>query len=350
MRCFRLLVLAPLSALACSDSAAPLTRIGAPLEALPIIIGPILPNPFVPTPLAIPVGYQSGTAHAINSVGDIVGVAYASSGTPKPVRWSGNSVVFLSLPAGQSTGDVASINDAGVAVGTGSSVTTTVGIRFGAAGGVALPDLGFGGGLAYDINSAGTVVGAATNIAASVPVKWSASNAITQLALPAGYASGLALAINDAGASTGFVFPASNWSARRAVVWDASGAVTVLGLSFRGASEGTDIAPDGTVLMAGVVGSASYAGLASPPYASEALLFQGHPRARSSKGRIAGVSATGSFAIAYYWSGIGTLPVPAGSNFSAASGINTCGTMVGSYSLSSSGPRPVKWSRPLCDP
>lgn len=152
------------------------------------------------TPLAVPSGYTQTEAEAINSAGDVAGVATAS-GAIQAFLWKGGSTTSLGLPAGITEASVAGINTGDQIIGQYTDSQDTTHFFLWSQG--TLTDLG-----SFDpaaINTSGEIAGAT---AQNTPAVW-ISGTVSALPLPNpavyGAELGFPVAINDSGEVVGDV-------------------------------------------------------------------------------------------------------------------------------------------------
>lgn len=142
---------------------------------------------------------------AINSAGQVAGIAYDAAGAAHAVVWKGVDQVPVSVvgpgTARATFARASSLNDAGQVVGVISDGLHSSAFRWSESGGVEiLGHLGGGDAEATSINTAGHVVGFSTVIeGVQHPFLWTPETGIQDLGLPPGMTEGQATAINDAG-------------------------------------------------------------------------------------------------------------------------------------------------------
>jgi uncharacterized membrane protein len=203
-----------------------------------------------------------------------------------------------------------------------------------------LSDIGPVGGSAHAdaISPNGTVVGDMTEAGGteSVPFIWR-NGVLEPLALPAGYSSGLALGVNDAGTVVGGVTESSGRF--RAVIWT-SGAPSLVGpvdsLAFGVNADGVAVGRSQDRPVRWIAGAASELGAPSdPPAQAEGINDAG----------VAVGASTGPVTAPYVWrNGAGSsLPLPEGDTSGEAYTVNRNGVIAG-WTMPSSGiSRAVVW-------
>jgi autotransporter-associated beta strand protein len=198
---------------------------------------------------------------SVSNSGTAVGYAtkYTSGANMgnRAVRWDYTGTAATELGTLGTSGGVTyavafAVNNAGTAVGRsdkydGSGVSQgSRAVRWDASGAafelapLSLTSTGFTTAEAMAVNAGGTAVGSSAQydgddtLMGTRPVRWDAAGAVTELGnlgLTGGFTLGVALAINDANTAVGWV-DKPGWGGisvgKRAVRWDASGAVTEL--------------------------------------------------------------------------------------------------------------------------
>jgi len=176
-------------------------------------------------------GGNNGEASAINSRGQIVGMAEDGtvdsscpagapySGTQLPVLWENGKPQALPLPKDDADGFAFWINDHGQAVGnTGTcSNPTTHAVSWENGTVTELEDLGNGyGGIAYGNNNRGQIVGSVFVNPGGFPIRYAAlwqNGVLTNLKTVPGDLAAIATGINDQGQVVGSAWDSNfNWS------------------------------------------------------------------------------------------------------------------------------------------
>ena len=170
------------------------------------------------------IGGVSGSAEAINSIGQVVGIRNLSTGYRGFIWDADNGVQNLGdLPGGQDYSEAKGINDAGQVVGISSAATGYRGFLWEA--GTSMRDLGdLPGGqdisYAIDVNNHGQVAGYSKTITGWRAFLW--NDDVTGMRnlgeLPGGDDQSMAFAVNDGAQVVGYSEAATG---RRAFLWDA---------------------------------------------------------------------------------------------------------------------------------
>jgi len=309
--------------------------------------------------LKIPPAAFTGEASAINDAGVVAGWYQTADGWTAVIWATLNEPRNLGKLPGLVSALAKDINQAGTVVGFALSadlITSHAFVWTDATGIQPLADLGGGASLAQSINSSGTAVGwAADPFGVIHGVSWSPSGVLTDLN-PVG-ATSMALDVNDAGDAVGWVFPPGS-RGPHAHLWRHDGVQRDLGTL-------------GGVTSAAISlnNSLAIVGFADPPLPRLPLAFIWTPTdgmrplgfredseglGISEAGRAIGLQVRNDV-VGYTWRGEpAILPdlAPAKGHFSGPTGVNRCGTIVGS----SLDPSPVNfntvpaiWKRPTCD-
>jgi len=311
--------------------------------------------------LTIPRSAFSGQASAVNEAGVSAGWYQTTNGWTA-VSWSAdNQLTRLGTLAGFPSALANSINQDGTIVGfafTNDFLISRAFIWNSDTGMQALDDLGGNASLAQAINVDGTVVGWSYDAGGVLhAVKWDASGALTDLN-PSGAISE-ALGINDAGDVVGWVFPAGG-SASHAYLWRHDGIEIDLGTLGGPGSQAF-----------GVNNSLAIVGVADQPSPLPPVAFIWRPATGM---RALGMGANSqAFAINDFGRSVGLRVVNRGvlglTRFhgppaklpdlapnkppaSGPTGINRCGTIVGSSSspiAPNGNPVPAIWTKAACD-
>jgi probable HAF family extracellular repeat protein len=311
--------------------------------------------------LTIPRNAFSGQASAINDAGVSAGWYETNNGSTA-VSWSADNQLTLlgtlpGLPSALGNG----INQAGAIVGfafTNDFLTSRAFIWHSDTGMQALDDLGGNASLAQAINADGTAVGWSFDTGGVLhAVKWDASGSLTDLN-PSGAISE-ALGINDAGDVVGWVFPAGG-SASHAYLWQHDGGEIDLGtlggpgsqafgvnnkLAIVGVSDRPSPLPPVAFIWRPATGMRSlHMGANSQAFAINDL------------GRSVGLRVInqGVLGLTQFHGSLEVLPdlAPNKSPASGPTGINRCGTIVGSSSSpipTNGNPVPAIWTKAACD-
>ena len=241
-----------------------------------------------------------GVATAINDAGLVVGHSLLASGAVHAAAWQNGRVTDLGTAGGRDS-HAWGVNNLGAIVGSAqTSQGNTTAMLWSAGGVTALTGLGGANSEAYGINDAGVIVGAGNPTtppfnAPNRPIVW--KDAVPSDLGTLGGDSGGALAINAASLIAGASRTATQPYVQGAL-WDHG---TIVNLSTPGQLDSAVRAINAIGMMAGL---------------AEDLPFGGYYAAR--------------------WQNnvIGRLPVPEGSMYSYANGINDDGAIVGQMDLS----------------
>jgi probable HAF family extracellular repeat protein len=310
--------------------------------------------------LTIPVEAFSGQASAINDAGVSAGWYQTSSGW-SAVSWSAaNELTQLGTLSGLPNALANGINQAGSIVGFAFSadfLTSRAFIWRSDTGMQPLADLGGGASLAQAINADGTAVGWAYDpVGVLHAVRWSASGSLTDLN-PAGAISE-ALGINDAGDVVGWVFPAGE-VASHAYLWRHDG--VEIDLQTLGGPGSQAFGVNNTLAIVGVSDRPSpqppVAFIWKPATGMRDLKMGGNSQAFaiSDLGRCVGLRVGhGVFGLTRFQGPKEILPdlAPDKSPASGPTGVNLCGTIVGSSSSpipTNGNPVPAIWTKATCD-
>jgi probable HAF family extracellular repeat protein len=311
--------------------------------------------------LTIPRSAFSGQASAINDAGVSAGWYETNNGWTA-VSWSaGNQLTRLGTLAGLPSALANGINQAGTIVGfafTNDFLISHAFIWNSDSGMQALEDLGGNASLAAAINAEGIAVGWSYDAVSVLhAVKWDASGALTDLN-PSGAISE-ALGINDAGDIVGWVFPAGG-SASHAYLWRHDGVEVDLGTLGGAGSQAF-----------GVNNRLSIVGVSDQPSPLPPVAFMWKPAtgmrslgmgtnsqafAINDLGRSVGLRVVnqGVLGLTRFHGAPELLPdlAPDKPPASGPTGINRCGTLVGSSSSpdpTNGNPVPAIWTKTACD-
>lgn len=193
--------------------------------AFGLAIRPVRWNGTTPVELAMPDGWDSGEAAAINHSGLIAGTVYILAPEykhPRAVEWITGRVRELAAPAGWMT-SAAAVNDAGTIVGSGGTFTISNAIMWTSAGPTILPPLpGHDSAVATSINNAGDVAGLSFDSGqASItqrPVIWH-NGTPAPLPVPVQTTMAGAVGINNRGDAIGWWIDESTFSYWNALLW-----------------------------------------------------------------------------------------------------------------------------------
>ena len=312
--------------------------------------------------LRIPRNAFSGQASAINDDGVSAGW-YETINASVAVSWSAdNQLTLLGTLPGLPSALANDINQAGTIVGfafTNDFLISRAFIWKSDTGMQALDDLGGNASLAQAINADGTVAGWSFDPAGVLhAVKWDASGVLTDLNPEEGDISE-ALGINDAGDIVGWVFPAGG-SASLAHLWRHDG--TELDLGTLGGPGSQAFGVNNRLTIVGVSDRPS----PQPPTAFEwkpatgmhSLRMGGNSQALaiSDLGRVVGLRVIneGVLGLTRFHGPPEVLPdlAPNKPPASGPTGINSCGTIVGSSSSpdpTNGNPVPAIWTKVTCD-
>jgi probable HAF family extracellular repeat protein len=311
--------------------------------------------------LPIPANAFSGQSSAINDDGVSAGWYQTLRGW-FAVSWDAQGLMtplgtLPGLPSALANG----INDSGTIVGfafTNDFLTTRAFAWRAGTGMRALDDLGGNASLAQAINAAGTTVGwsyDASNVLHAV--RWDASGALTDLNPPGAISE--ALAINDRGDIVGWVFAATA-SASHAWLWRHDG--TQIDLQTLGGAGSQAFAVNDALAVVGVSDRRllpPVAFLWTPATGMRSLGFGSNSQALAinDHGRVAGLRVIDGGVLGLtrtLRTPLQVLPDVAAdkSPASGPTGINPCGTLVGSSSSpdpSNGNPVPAIWTKADCD-
>jgi probable HAF family extracellular repeat protein len=312
--------------------------------------------------LTIPAGAFSGQASAINDAGVSAGWYQTNRGW-SAVSWSAaNELTQLGTLPGLPNALANGINQAGTIVGFAFSADflTSRGFIWRSDTGMQpLTDLGGGASLAQAINADGTAVGWAYDPAGVLhAVRWSASGSLTDLN-PAGAISE-ALGINDAGDVVGWVFSAGAF-ASHAYLWRHDG--VEIDLQTLGGPGSQAFGVNNALAIVGVSDR-------PPPRLPVAFIWRqvtgmrvlgmgthSQAYAISDLGRSGGfriIDTVGVVGLTRFHGLTEVLPdlAPDKSPASGPTGVNRCGTIVGSSSSpipTNGNPVPAIWTKATCD-
>jgi probable HAF family extracellular repeat protein len=311
--------------------------------------------------LTIPRNAFSGQASAINDAGVSAGWYQTNKGSTA-VSWSAdNQLTLLGTLPGLPSALANDINQAGTIVGfafTNDFLISRAFIWNSDTGMQPLVDLGGNASLAQAINAEGTVVGWAFDAASVLhAVKWDASGSLTDLN-PSGAISE-ALDINDAGDVVGWVFPAGG-SASHAYLWRHDG--TEVDLQTLGGLGSQAFGVNNSLTIVGVSDRPSplppVAFIWKPATGMRSLGMGGNSQAFAINdlGRSVGLRVVnqGVLGMTRFQGPPEMLPdlAPNKPPASGPTGINRCGTIVGSSSSpipTNGNPVPAIWTKTACD-
>ena len=311
--------------------------------------------------LTIPQNAFSGQASAINDAGVSVGWYQTNNGRTA-VSWSAdNQLTRLGTLPGLPSALANDINQAGTIVGfafTNDFLASRAFIWKSDTGMQALADLGGNASLAQAINATGTAVGWSFDAGAVLhAVKWDASGSLTDLN-PSG-AIGEALDINDAGDVVGWVFPAGG-SASHAYLWRHDGVEIDLGTLGGPGSQAFGV--NNSLAIVGVSDRPPplppVAFIWKPATGMRSLGMGGNSQAFAINdlGRSVGLRVVnqGVLGLTRFHGPPEVLPdlAPDKPPASGPTGINRCGTIVGSSSSpipTNGNPVPAIWTKQACD-
>ena len=311
--------------------------------------------------LPIPRNAFSGQASAINDAGVSAGW-YETINARTAVSWSAdNQLTRLGTLLGFPSALANDINQAGTIVGfafTNDFLASRAFIWKSETGMQALADLGGNASLAQAINADGTAVGWSFDAGAVLhAVKWDASGSLTDLN-PSGAISE-ALDINDAGDVVGWVFPAGG-SASHAHLWRHDGVEIDLGTLGGAGSQAFGV--NNTLAIVGVSDRppplAPVAFIWRPATGMRSLGMGGNSQAFAINdlGRSVGLRVVnqGVLGLTRFHGPPEVLPdvAPDKPPASGPTGINRCGTLVGSSSSpdpTNGNPVPAIWTKATCD-
>jgi probable HAF family extracellular repeat protein/YD repeat-containing protein len=312
--------------------------------------------------LTMPARAFSGQASAINDAGVSAGWYQTNRGW-SAVSWSAaNELTQLGTLPGLPNALANGINQAGTIVGFAFSADflTSRGFIWRSDTGMQpLTDLGGGASLAQAINADGTAVGWAYDPAGVLhAVRWSASGSLTDLN-PAGAISE-ALGINDSGDVVGWVFPAGE-VVSHAYLWRHDGVEIDLGTLGGPSSQAFGV--NNALAIVGVADQPSplppVAFIWKPATGMRSLDWGGNSQALaiSDLGRPVGFRIINRIGIPGLTRFRGTREIlpdlaPDKPPFSGPTGVNPCGTIVGSSSSpkpTNGNPVPAIWTKLTCD-
>ncbi len=341
---------------ACSDSSVgPRQLIDRPIEANANHL-----TTWTPEILPVLPGHDVGEVEDINDSRLSVGWSRTFNGTQMPVRWSaGGTASLLTMPGTADGGNAVAINNGGQIVGWTRSSGVNTPARLGANPALLMP--GFRG-TAKDINSSGAVVGyihLSPSSGTTWPIHWSASGSPSFLKLPAGYFEAVATGISDDGTITGWAHYYDDsdtiiYVDYRAVMWSSPSATPVfLGPSSVTAAPWVTMSPDGVIMIAADQGSTGFSESYAPPYD---VMLGSTPsivtRARNARDRMVGHNPATNLARTRRSGTTINLVQPPGAVASSATGVNSCGSVVGYFRTTTAinAPLPVRWERDgVCD-
>jgi probable HAF family extracellular repeat protein len=311
--------------------------------------------------LTIPRSAFSGQASAINDAGVSAGWYQTNSGRTA-VSWSAdNQLTRLGTLPGLPSALANGINQAGTIVGfafTNDFLVSHAFIWNSTTGMQPLADLGGNASLAQAINADGTAVGWSYDAGGVLhAVKWDASGSLTDLN-PSGAISE-ALNINSAGDVVGWIFPAGG-SASHAYLWRHDG--VEIDLQTLGGPGSQAFGVNNALAVVGVSDQPS-------PRPPEAFIWRPATGMRrlglgansqafaiNDLGRSIGlrVGDGGVLGLTRFHGAPEVLPdlAPDKPPFSGPTGINRCGTIVGSSSspvATNGNPVPAIWTKATCD-
>jgi probable HAF family extracellular repeat protein len=310
--------------------------------------------------LTIPRNAFSGQSSAINDAGVSAGWYQTTNGWTA-VSWSAdNHLTRLGTLSGLPSALANGINQDGTIVGfafTNDFLISHAFIWNSATGMQPLVDLGGNASLAQAINADGTAVGWSYDAGSVLhAVKWDASGVLTDLN-PSGAISE-ALGINDAGDIVGWVFPAGG-SASHAYLWRHDG--TEIDLGTLGGPGSQAFGVNNALAIVGVADQPSplppvafiwkpATGMRSLGMGSNSQAFAINDLGRSVGLRV----GHGVFGLTRFHGPPAVVPdlAPDKPPASGPTGINLCGTIVGSSSSpnpTNGNPVPAIWTKPTCD-
>ncbi|MBS0430833.1 MAG: hypothetical protein JSS21_00285 [Proteobacteria bacterium] len=357
--CATLALAAPL-AIAARMPAAPAPQFGSdaaiPAASLTAVA------PYTARALPIPAKAFSGQSSAINAGGVSAGWYQTLKGS-FAVSWDaqGHMTQLGTLP-GLASSLANGINDSGAIVGFAFSndhLTTRAFVWRADSGMQPLADLGGDASLAQSINTAGTVVGWAFDPAGILhAVRWDASGNLTDLNPPGAISE--ALGINDQGDIVGWVF-AADATASHAYLWRHDG--VQIDLQTLGGPGSQAFAVNDSLAVVGVSDRtpplAPVAFLWTPANGMRNLGFGSNSQALAidDRGRVAGLRVIDQGVLGLtrtLATKTQVLPdvAPDKSPFSGPTGMNLCGTLVGSSSSpdpTNGNPVPAIWKKAKCD-
>jgi probable HAF family extracellular repeat protein len=311
--------------------------------------------------LTIPPNAFSGQASAINDAGVAAGW-YQTNNGHTAVSWSAdNQLIPLGTLPGFPSALANDINEAGSIVGfafTNDFLVSRAFVWHSATGMQALADLGGNASLAQAINVDGITVGwSFDTLGVLHAVKWDASGTLTDLNPPGAISE--ALGINDAGDIVGWVFP-DGGSASHAYLWKHDG--TQIDLQTLGGAGSQAFGVNNRLAIVGVSDRPSplppvafiwtpVTGMRSAGMAANSQAF-----AINDLGRAVGLRVInqGVLGLTRFHGTLEVLPdlAPNKPPASGPTGINRCGTIVGSSSSpmpTNGNPVPAIWTKTACD-
>ncbi|MFD4639906.1 hypothetical protein ACFWN2_21520 [Lentzea sp. NPDC058436] len=291
-------------------------------------------------------GHTSSSAYAINDSGVAVGTSGGGGSLNRPVKYDSAGVTELVGPPDRHT-QLQAINNRGVSVGTATASNPDLpgrALRFAADGtySVLAVPFGYWSTAAEAIDDFGNVYGVAAgrNNDLQIPVRWRSNGIVTTLKMPEGATWGRVTNASSNGYVTGMVSgpisgPGSGpWLNRLAVRWNPDGTVTSLQRLEDGAeSEAKAVNRNGDV-----VGTAEFWNEGSFGVrwnADGSMTKYGpnlYPTAINDHGVAVGTGSTPSQQIPYRWSNDGEeldLGFPAGTVMANVQDINNDGVIVG---------------------
>jgi len=311
--------------------------------------------------LTIPRNAFSGQASAINDAGVSAGWYETNNGSTA-VSWSvDNQLTLLGTLPGLPSALANDINQAGTIVGfafTNDFLISRAFIWNSDTGMEALDDFGGNASLAQAINADGAAVGWSFDAAGVLhAVKWDASGSLIDLNPPGAISE--ALDINDAGDVVGWVFPAGG-SASHAYLWQHDG--TEIDLQTLGGAGSQAFGVNNNLAIVGVSDRPSplpptafmwksATGMRSLGMGGNSQAFAINDLGRAVGLRVINAGVLGLTRI----HGIRELLPDLAPNKPPASGptgINPCGTLVGSSSSpnpTNGNPVPAIWTKATCD-
>ncbi|HEY3520533.1 MAG TPA: hypothetical protein VGK80_05765 [Rhodanobacteraceae bacterium] len=312
--------------------------------------------------LAIPARAFSGQSSAINDSGVSAGWYQSFKGS-FAVSWdaTGHMTQLGSLP-GLPSSLANGINDSGAIVGfafTNDFLSSRAFVWHADTGMQALADLGGDASLAQAINAAGMAVGWAYDPAGILhAVRWDASGAITDLNPPGAISE--ALGINDQGDVVGWVF-AADASASHAYLWRHDG--VQIDLQTLGGPGSQAFAVNDSLAVVGISDRRSplppVSFIWTPAKGMQNVGFGSNSQALAinDNGRVAGSRVINAGVLGLtrtLATKAQVIPDVAADKgpFSSATGMNLCGTLVGSSSSpdpTNGNPVPAIWTKANCD-
>lgn len=319
-------------------------------------------DPYSAQALAIPGNAFSGQSSAINDSGVSAGW-YQTLKSSFAVRWdaAGHMTQLGGLP-GLPSSLANGINDSGAIVGFAHSNDFLVNRAFvwrADTGMQALADLGGNASLAQAINASGTIVGWSYDTVGILhAVRWDASGTVTDLNPPGAISE--ALGINDRGDIVGWVF-AADASASHAWLWRHDG--VQIDLQTLGGPGSQAFAVNDSLAVVGVSDRRSplppVAFLWTPATGMQNLGFGSNSQALAidDRNRVAGLRVINAGVVGLTRTRTTKAQVlpdvdPTKGPFSGPTGMNLCGTLVGSSSSpdpTNGNPVPAIWTKTDCD-